>query len=387
MSENILFQHNIYESENFDSISDPVQVPGPRINQPVHNPTTPPQDPNGQATATVRSDIALQADNVLLAQNSISKSLPYMVGFVQPLQTSAGYIFGLQQKERTQIPDASNPGDDIVVIRKFIETQVRQVTLDLTNETAEDIVSLFGKEFPQNYDKLIKSGGVLWDGQNGPLARFFLSLAHQRMTGKINKDFTGWLKTTSFPVGAMTIATNDEMKQIITAISEMRQSLFERSGKNGQLWLITTPKIANFLSTFYQRQHNDADLFNSGKRIPSGAENGYIATIGDIEIYQYPFAVSGTKNEMYMGYRGSAGTASVYYTPYSEYIVQGGEDYFTGQSNVYYRVRDTWETNPLDTYENSITEPALGTTTQPIPNNKSNFIVSANIDVTFKALS
>ena len=58
-----------------------------------------------------------------------------------------------------------------------------------------------------------------------------------------------------------------------------------------------------------------------------------------IEVYQYDFnktpshggdgADSENKGTIIMGYSKSAGsgTSSIYYMPYSEYIVQGGEDY------------------------------------------------------------
>jgi len=392
MPETILFQHKIVESEGFDSHAQPVQAGEPRAGQPTHNPTTPPMATNGQDSATVTTDIAQTAPNVLFTKNAISLSLPYMLSYVQPLNGPSGFVFGLQQKDKTKIPDTyddptiptrvtpgTNPGDDIVVMRQFVETKVREVTLDLTNETAEDIQKLFGENFPKNYDLFIQSGGELWDGPNGPLARFFLSMAQQRITSKINKDFTDWLGTMATPAGSATLNGWDEMNKLIGIIAELREKLFLQTGKSGQLWLLTTPKIANFLATFYQRQHNDAITFNKGKKIPNNFENGYICTIGDVEVYQYNF--TGTSEKMFVGYRGSAGVSSLYYYPYSEYIIQGGEDYFTGQSNVYYRVRDIWSTNPLDTFGGNLTEPALGTPTNPIPQNLSNFIVSADVTI------
>ena len=397
MSEKILFEHKIIESEGFDKMADPVAAPGPRTGQPKLGAAVPaPVNPNSTQGNTVTTDIAQQAKSVILAQNTISKSLPYMIGFVQPMTASVGYVFGLQQKDKTKIPDAAKPGDDIVVIRKLVETEVREVVLDLTNETAEDIQNLFGDNFPAKYDAFIKSGGELWDGPNGPLARFFLSMAHQRIVSKINKDFIDWLGDTATLKGKATIADWDKMSEVVGVMAELREALYKNTGKSGLYWALVSPKIAAFLSTYYGRQHNSADGYNKGRRIPNGGENGYVTTIGDIEIFQYdyykkPEVTGGTKADsetdgfIYMGYNGSSGpgTASVYYMPYNEYIVQGGEDYFTGQSNVYYRVRDSWCTNPLDTYDKSIKQPALGTATQAIPGkNKSQYIVKADITFT-----
>ena len=173
------------------------------------------------------------------------------------------------------------------------------------------------------------------------------------------------------------------MEELIGVIAELRESLFKSTGKSGQYWVLVSPKIGAFLSTYYGTQHNDADMFTMGKENPRGTENGYVTTIGDIKVFQYDFyGTSGSsedKGVIYMGYRGNASASSIYYTPYSEYIVQGGEDYFTGQSNVFYRVRDAWETNPLDTYDGTIQEAELETT-KPVPGkNKSAFIVQADI--------
>lgn len=376
MSENILYENKISEAvePGFDGI----------------NGGTVPVNSEGDTNTT---DIAQQAPKVVVAQNAISESLPYMISFVQPLDTSVGYIFALQQKDRTSIPPAT-PADDVVMLRKFVETEVREVKIDMTNETIQDIESLFGSSFPSNYAKFIASGGEVWDGPNGPLARFFLSMARQRIISKINDDFVTWMETVSTKKGQATIGTWSDMSQIIGIIAELREALYKNTNKSSSYWLLVSPRIASFLSTFYGRQHNDAALYTQGRRFPNNYENGYVTTIGDIQVFQYDFYNDGvtggtssdaeTEGKMFMGYKGGAGTASVYYTPYNEYIVQGGEDYNTGQSSVFYRVRDTWETNPLDTYDETITQPALGTNTQAIPSpNKSQYIVS--VDITFNS--
>jgi len=380
MSEKILFEHQIQESEGFDQIAQPSL--NPRTGQPQNvTPTT-----TSSQQATVTTDIAKTAPKTIMTKNAISVSLPYMISYVQPMVSSVGYVFGLQQKDRTQIP---TDVDDVVVIRKLAETQVREVILDITNETAQDIQNLFGSDFPENYDNFIQTGGEVWNGPNGELARFFLSMARQRIVSKINKDFTDWIADVATKKGKATIANWSAMEEIIGVIAELRESLFKATGKSGQYWILVSPKIGSYLSTYYGAQHSDADIFTSGKINPKGVENGYVTTIGDIKVFQHDFygnVTGGTasdsedKGVIYMGYRGNAGTSSVYYMPYNETIVQGGEDYFDGQSKIFYKVRDTWETNPLDTYDSSITEVELGTNTQAIPgNNKSSFIMQADI--------
>lgn len=382
MSENILYENIINETEaGFDS-QNPPALPG----------TAPVQIPINTEGDTNTTDIAQQAPKLVVAQNAISESLPYMISFVQTLNSSVGYIFGLQQKDKTAIPDIANQGDDVVMLRKFVQTKVREVKLEMTNETIQDIQALFGSSFPSNYSKFLASGGEVWDGPNAPLARFFLSMARQRIISKINTDFVTWVESVSTKKGKADIATWGDMHEIIGIISELREALFKNTGKSSSYWLLVSPKIAAFLSTFYGRQHNDSALYTQGRRFPNNYENGYVTTIGDIQVFQYDFyddlVTGGTESDsesegkMFMGYKGGAGTSSVYYTPYNEYIVQGGEDFSTGQASVFYRVRDSWETNPLDTYDETLTEPELGTLTQPVPNpNKSQYIVS--VDLTF----
>ncbi len=385
MSEKILFEHKISESEGFDAMMSPVPAPGPRTGQPISGATVPDGPNNG---STITTDIAQQAQEVLLAQNTISKSLPYMIGYTQPMSSSVGYVFALQQKDKTSIPTAPH-NDDITVLRQFIETEVREVVLDLTNETADDIVALFGSHFPKNYDKFIKSNGELWDGPNGPLARFFLTMAHQRMTSKINKDFINWLEQVETKKGSATIASWQDMPEIIGIMAELREALFKNTGKSSQYWVLVSPKIAAFLSTYYGTQYNSAKMFQDQRKLPSGFENGYVTTVGDIDVYQYDFykgtpevtggtgADSESTGKIIMGYRGGPGVSSVYYMPYNEYIVQGGEDYTTGQSNIFYKVRDTWTLNPLDTFDKNIVLPEILDT--DIKANKSQYIVSAEV--------
>ena len=84
-----------------------------------------------------------------------------------------------------------------------------------------------------------------------------------------------------------------------------------------------------------------------------------------------------------MGYQGiEADSSSVYYMPYNEYLVQSA-DYNTGQSTFWYKCRDAFITNPLDTYDDTMIRPELGTTVptgNPITDNTSSYIMSATID-------
>ena len=138
--------------------------------------------------------------------------------------------------------------------------------------------------------------------------------------------------------------------------------------------------------------NNGADIFNVGRPIPNNKMNSYVMTMGDIEVYQYDSdgTVTGgsqgtteTSGRIYMGYMGDTpNSASIYYTPYKEYFIKGGDDYNTGQSMIAYRIRDHWSTNPLDTYDKSIDNVEIeNSTTNPVGTNSSQFVVHA--DITF----
>jgi hypothetical protein len=60
----------------------------------------------------------------------------------------------------------------------------------------------------------------------------------------------------------------------------------------------------------------------------------------------------------------------------------------TGQSNVFYRVRDTWGVNPLDVFDGTQTNP-IQDPGNNLPNvtNTSQFLVKANFTLTEKAIN
>ena len=415
MNEKILFEDQFNEAivePGFDQMFSPKtggHVDNPSLDAPKPGPSTQItvnqqiQKSSGEGN-TNTTDIAQTAPLVRLAQNTISKSLPYMIGYVQPLGGPGGYAMGLTWKENTKIADAyadpkiptrvqpgTNPGDDPVVVRQYVQSEIREVSLDLTNETAQDIEALFGGNFPANFAKFKASGGELWDGPNGPLAAFFLTLGQQRMTKKINTDFTTWLEKTAKVKGTHKIASYDKMDELIGVMGELRETLFKGTGKSGPVWALVTPRIANFLATTLHSTHSSSTAFQAGRRVQNNLENGYVTTIGDVTIYQSPMVAKKTTSgadtytdqqeatgEIYMGISGGPDNSSIYYYPYKEYIVQGGEDYYTGQSNVFYRVRDAWTTNPLDTLDKNQQTPDT-----PKANRNSLYVVKA--DITFDA--
>jgi len=61
-----------------------------------------------------------------------------------------------------------------------------------------------------------------------------------------------------------------------------------------------------------------------------------------------------------MGIIGNANTSSIYYCPYNEYMINSGADAYTGISNIFFRVRDDWVTNPLDTFTGTQPTPSSG---------------------------
>jgi hypothetical protein len=62
---------------------------------------------------------------------------------------------------------------------------------------------------------------------------------------------------------------------------------------------------------------------------------------------------------MIMGFAKEAGPnlASVYHCPFRETIIEGGDDFETGHSNIFYRARTKWIINPLDKFDGTATDP------------------------------
>jgi len=375
------------------------------------------------APGTGQTDISQQTPKTRLARNVVSQSLPFMVGFVQPLSTPSGFVFGFKDRKNTKIThqdfpisnqgtpsddagtvrasttrnpadpmtDTDQPGlelppydgsnwenaavlptptpaadDDSLIIRRLINTDVREVVFDMTNEVIQDINSLFGNDFPGILQKFITSGGELYgfpesDTDTG-LSNFFLPQMISKAVKKINDDFTNWADGVSTQLGTVTINTLAEMPNIFTAIGEMREALSNSTNKSGSVFILCTPRIANYIAgTLGMTNSNGSDSLEIGKPNQNPNLNGFVGQFGDVYVYQY----RGDRNttigteRIIMGFDGSNGpnTSSVYYHPYKEYLIQGGDDYKTGQSNVFYRVRDAWGVNPLDTFDESQTSP------------------------------
>jgi hypothetical protein len=341
------------------------------------------------------TDIARQAPKASpLSRNIIGLSLPALISFVQPLNSPEGLVFGLSHRGDTQIVSTVNDtNDDIIILRKLIQTQTREVILDLTNEAIEDINSLFGNNFPEIIRNFLENGGEIYnDGNDNGIDNFFLSVAQNRALQKTNNSFMTWMQSEATNLGGVNIATYDDMSRIFGAIGELREGLYKRTHKIGKPWLLVSPRIAGFLSSTVGSTMNNGSLaYNLGQKDPNNTINPYVMTMGDIEVYQYDpntRLAGGTSNTtettgtMYMGYYGNQNSASIFYHPYKEYFVKGGDDYGTGQSNVFYRIRDTWHTNPLDTYDKAIDNTIIeNSTANPIGTNSSQYIVTC--DITF----
>ncbi len=412
-----------------------------------------PNAPETIEPGTGQSDIAQQVPKARLARNVISQSLPYMIGFVQQLKTPSGFVFGFKDRKETQIthpgfpyaeqqpPSANTTGnapgtpadpaniqyasrtkipadpmttadapdlegntsiptvtpandEDPLIIRRLVETDVREVIFDLTNETVQDIITLFKNDFPNTLKTFIQNGGELYgfpesDTDTG-LANFFLSQMMSKATQKINTDFLSWLDPVSKNLGTVDIPTLDEMPKIFTAIGEMRESLSENTNKSGSIFILCTPKIANYIAgTLGMTNSNGSNALEIGKPNQNPHLNGFIGQFGDVKVYQYRGTRPDTDESIIMGFDGDNGpnTASIYYHPYKEYLIQGGDNYNTGHSNVFYRVRDTWTTNPLDVFDGTQTSPIQDPGNDlPSMNGTSKYVVKANFTITETAI-
>lgn len=402
-----------------------------------------PNAPETIAPGTGQTDIAQQAPKTRLARAVLTQSLPYMIGFVQPLTAPVSFVFGFKERQDTQIPGGTMPyaeqqppshepygdpvsyiGDpsrttspadpqtsadedglggtipaevptdttpqpeDPVIIRRLVETDVREVVFDLTNEAIQDINALFSSDFPDLLQKFIQEGGELYgfpesDTDTG-MSNFFLPQMMNKATQKINTDFIEWVDTTSRPLGTVTIASLNDMPTIFTAIGEMRETLSTNTNKSGSVFILCTPRIANYIAgTLGMTNSNGGEVLERGKPNQNPHLNGFIGQFGDVKVYQYRGSRTDTSDSIVMGFDGDNGpnTASVYYHPYKEYLIQGGDNYMTGHSNIFYRVRDTWGVNPLDTFNKSFTSP------DGPPTDTSDYLVKATFDIQQKAIT
>jgi len=355
-----------------------------------------PNAPVTIAPGTGQTDIAQQAPKIQLSRNIIGASLPALISYTQALNAPVGFIFGVKHREDTSVVSTlDDHADDVLVMRKLVETDVREVVIDVTNEVNDDIDSLFGNDFPDVLDDFLNRGGEVYaDGEGDTKAEFsdfFLSIAQNRILKKINKDFTDWLATEASIKGTVNIPTYDDVARVFGAIGELREALYKQTHKSSKPWVLVTPRIAGFLSsTVGSTMNNGATAYNIGQTDPNNTINPFVMTMGDIDVYQYDSdgTVTGgstgtteTTGRIYMGYYGGPNTSSLYYNPYKEYFIKGGDDYQTGQSSVFYRVRDSWSTNPLDTYtklpDNVIIE---NSTVNPVGTNSSQYLVACDIN-------
>ena len=400
------------------------------------------------APGSGQTDIAQQTPKTFLARSVLSQSLPYMIGFVQKLYTPTGFVFGFKSRDTTAITHsdfpASNQGtpsknitgadehfttrnpadpmtvtnevdglggtvpaeqatdspaqpDDPLIIRRLVQTETREIVFDLTNETIQDINSLFGTDFPELLGRFIEKGGELYGFDNDEdvltvaLESFFLPQMMSRATQKINTDFTNWADAISTNIGTVQIPDLGSMHNIFTAIGEMREKLSDQTNKSGSVFIICTPRIANYIAgTLGMTASNGGFFLEKGKPNQNPHLNGFIGQFGDIKVYQYRGQRTNNIESIIMGFDGVNGpnTASVYYHPYKEYIIQGGDNYTTGHSNIFYRVRDTWTVNPQDTFDKTQTSP-IQDPANDLPNddNTSQYLVRAEFDITERAIN
>ena len=350
---------------------------------------------NGQGTET--GDIANTDPKIQFGKPAVSLTLPMLLGYTQKLNAPSGFVFGLTKRDKTQIPGITFPEtpaspedpattDDLVIVRKYVQTQERQVIVGTTNEVEQDIMSLFGDDFGDlrgaEHGAAHKAGPTETD----KVAKYFMEFGEWNLVSKINNDFISYLQTAASNKGSATIDTYNDMHKILGVIGELREALSKSTGKNGKPWIIVTPRIASFISsTVGFVSHNKAAWYNETRVDPNTSINPYVGSYGDIDVYTmlpiggHPGSstpTTETSGEIIMGYSGGPGISSIYYAPYKKYIIKGGSDPYTGQSSVFYKIRDTWTTNPQDTKGHT----AIDTTIDE-PNGDSKYLVKA--DLTF----
>ncbi len=339
-------------------------------------------------------DIAKTDPKSGFSKPTVPSTLPALLGYVQKINAPTGFVFGLTRRDKTAIPGINYPEDpenpaspadpaDLVITRKMVETEVREVAVSTTNEVEQDIIALFGGEFS---DDISLRGHRTSDKETPEIAKFFMEYGEWNLNSKINSDFTTWLDTVASLKGTAIIDTYNDMHKILGVIGELREALSKQTGKNGKPWILVTPRIAAFLaSTVGFISHNKAEWYNDGRIDPNTEINPYIGSYGDIDVYtSLPLGgnpgsgspTTETAGSIYMGYKGGPGISSIYYMPYKKYIVRGGSSAYTGQSTIFYRIRDAWTANPADTADHANTDTTIS---DPVGNSK--YIVKA--DITF----
>ena len=244
---------------------------------------------NGQGTET--GDIARTDPKIQFGKPQISITLPILLGYTQKLNSPAGFVFGLQRRDKTSIthPDfpesPENPVDpvlpeDLVIVRKYVETEVREAAISTTNEIEQDIMALFGDDFNNlpGPDTALQHKGE--ETESDKVAAYFLEYGEWNLISKINNDFVSYLQTAASNKGSVTIDTYNDMHKILGVIGELREALSKSTGKNGKPWIIVTPRIAAFISsTVGFISHNKGAWYNENRVDPNTSINPYVGSM------------------------------------------------------------------------------------------------------------
>ena len=353
----------------------------------------------GTAKGTDTTDISRQERKALFSKSLASKTLPALIGYVQPITSPAAYVFGLKDRDGNDttltlpVVDPNNPAPvnnpegtpdtasvtdrDLTIERKEIITGLREIMMNITNEVEQDINTLFAGDFASEYADYMLYG----PNTDDTLSTFFIAYATWKMTQKTDEEFVKWLETRATNIGSLVIPSYSEMDLVLGAIAELTEKLFLDNDRSGSTWVIVPPRIASYLATTIGA-NQDKELLKAVRDIKLDPISGQSADpiqatavlkMGNIEIYQSPDM---TSPKMFAGIIGGPNESSIFYSPYTEYFVQGGSDYNTGQSNVFFRLRDTWTTNPLEVELISSENPRPSTTGVTT----SSYVVSCDVD-------
>lgn len=354
MSDKLLYENLLSEEAGFDGQT--TGTTGTTVNPELEG-------------STYTADIAHTAPKIGFSHSIASKTLPAILGYTQPMNSPSGFVFAMKRgpavnqttdmpylDDGTGTPETGTAGtDDLQITRTPVVTGIREIKIDCTNELVQDVERLFGDEFDKIYRDFLFYDGTDVDMENPlelntnddivdqKLAKFFIEYATWRMSRETNIDFITWLGTVATDVGAYDITDFDDIGNLKGVIAEMKEYLYQ-TGKTGRTWVLASPKIIDYLLMTSTTCAPDNKNTRKGKRIPTSIDYNYVFSCGEIDYYQD----INITDKIYAGLSGGAGITSVFYTPYKEYFVQGGEDFQTGQSNVWFRIRDDWVTNPLD---------------------------------------
>lgn len=342
---------------------------------------------------TYTGDIDKTVPKLGFANSIASKSLPAVLGFIQPISSPSGYVFAMKRGPSANIGGTAGI-DDLQITRSSVNTGMREVTIDCTNELVQDINSLFGAEFNDEYRNFLFYDGTDIDlekdfelntttnhikSKSHLLPGFVIRYASWLMSKKTNSEFISWLRTEATKEGTATISSFSEIENIQYIVAELKAKIYSKTGKVGRSWVLTSPVIIDYLLAYASSAGGDAKVIIKDKRKANATvkDYNYVFSLGETDYYQDSSIISDiTGTDIFVGVQKEANETSIYYTPYKEYFVQAGENFYTGQSNIYFRLRDAWVTNPLDTFD--------GTN---IPGtNKSDFLAGCKIKLTIPSL-